>query len=705
MTMIEFKSTLNSEITKLEWIDHSKVYDYFKDDISLNIFKSIMPIFFKKYPSPLDWLNDDLKKDITRKDSTSKYASNTTNSLIYILFWVYETDVLQTKQYRHIILNYLKDKFSSPYIVNFTLYKGLISKKDLNKIKSFTYVKSYLSGLCLTCICFQKKIRNITDKDMDEFYKYNIVKKTRIQNLRLELGLSDIVPRVERPSPNWDILCKHSKFGTIFKEYKKFIKTAHYSSNKKTCDRYMASVGTALKHLVNFLDEYGYKDFSIFESPSIYEELIEYIEEFMKPQSVTKYIPKVRTFINNHIKEEFFPKKKSFCSQFWSSYSRNAKKLTSMSDGLSFSDPKLAIDIVRRVLEYEPQNEVELLAKHFWLIISSCPARFSYILDLEAYDAIKPLPNSCKEAYGVYSSFADKAGTKYGQYPILDKIGVNAIKTLQDRVKNLNLKPLYNYDKKCSYVHLFQLTKTPWILSKDHIRTFFHKKILSEIKELEIFTCNSDEIRASAHSFRHYIATNIAIVSKDIETAQTALGHKYINMTERYISSNTSKETILLKMVEKFQKNEITGKFYLRLVDILTSKDTTSEKLIQVITTEMKLDEFFQKHGRKVDAGYCFSKQECSNWYACWDCSNFIITRNEINEAIKILAIQILELKNMKQCNDFSFDAPSIKRKFNLISCIIKRLTELGLTEEYIERMVLNCFNNKEITLGVIKSE
>ena len=77
------------------------------------------------------------------------------------------------------------------------------------------------------------------------------------------------------------------------------------------------------------------------------------------------------------------------------------------------------------------------------------------------------------------------------------------------------------------------------------------------------------------------------------------------------------------------------------------------------------------------------------------------MTKNEISQAINILSNQILELKNLQQCVDFSFDAPSIDNKMNLISLIIKRLTELGLTEENISIMVSNCLENKDLMLGV----
>lgn len=699
MAIIPFKPKSKSDLNQIEWIDYKKVYDYFNRKINIRIFDEIMPKFFEMYPTPLNWINDDKKENPTHNLG---YKNNTTNPLIYILFWIYETNVLEIEEYRDIILNYLKSNLTSQYFQKFTLYKGLISKEDIDKINNVLTSKISIRSIYLVCIYLKKNFNDITDEELEKCYKLDLTNKFCLQNIRMKLDISNIVPKRKSRTLTWDKLYSHKKFGSIFKKYNKFLKSAHNSSNKETTAIFISHTGTALKHLLNFMDESNYENFTVFESPSIFEELIEFLEEFASPQSITGYIPKIRTFIHHNVGDEYFPKKKVFCSQFWTSYSRHAKKLKNQSEGLSFSDSRLATEIVRLVLNHEPKNEIEFLSKQFWLIIATTTVRFSYLLSLDACDAIQPLPNSPKEVYGVYSRFADKAGNKYGQFPILDKLGTNAIRTLQDRVKKLGLNPIYNYDKKCSYVHLFQLTQRPWILNKNDIYKFFRENILSQIKELEIFNSTDEEIKASAHSFRHYLATNITIIAKDIEVAQTALGHKYSAMTERYVSTKSSKEAILFKMVDKFQKNEITGKFYLRLVDILTSEDTTNDELIKAITTEMKLDEFFQTYGRQLDAGYCFSREECSNWYACWNCSNFIITKNEINEAIKILTIQILELKRMQQCKDFSYDAPSVTKKFNLISCIIKRLTELNLTEEDIKKMVDNCFKNKDIALGVI---
>lgn len=699
MKIVQFKHKSDLETIKFEWIDESKVYGYYENmnnKSCIYSFKRIMSIFFQKYPSPLDWINDDTKEKITLFSCFGKNKSDVTNELIYILFWVYENNILEIKEYRPMILNYFKNRYRSPYHLSFALYKRLLTKEDVNKIADIKGQRISLQDIAVLCIYFKKNFYDITDEDLVEYYQYNLIHKYSLEDIRIKLGISNIVPKPNKTSRNWDYLSNHSVFGSIFKEYRKILNSASGKS------RYICRAGTAFKYLLEFLEEFNYDDFSVFNSPSVYEELINYLDEIIGPKTTQLYIPQIRCFIEYHICDMYFPTKKAFCTLYWSSYSRLAKKLCRQSDGLAFSNAELAIQIVRLILDFEPKNEMDFLCKQFWLIIVSCPARFKYVLSLEAYEAIKLLPNSSKEAYGVYSRFADKAGNKYGQFPILDKLGVNAIKVLQKRAKELDLKPLYDIDKNASYVHLFQLTKRPWILNENQIYNFFYENILNKIKE---FSCNPNEIKASAHSFRHYLATYITIVSKNVETTQTALGHNDIIMTYSYLRSKASRDTLLFNVVDRFQKNEITGKFYLKLVSILTSNDTTTNELVHALTTEMKIDEFFQKYGRRIDSGYCFSKEDCSNWYGCWNCSNFIITKNEINEAIKILAIQILELKNMQQCSDFSFNAPSVTKKLDLISCIIKRLTELGLTEFDIEKMVHNCFNDKDLISGVILNE
>ena len=403
------------------------------------------------------------------------------------------------------------------------IYKGFLTNETIEKILSINGSIS-IRSIALICIYFKKNFYDITEDDLKIAYKYKVLNEYSIGQVRMKLGISNIVKKVKKDI-NWKDLCEHEKFGDIFSEYRKILNVL---SNKSG---YISKSGTALKYLLKFMDENKYEDFTVFASPSMFEYLIEWLEEQTSPKTVRTYIPPIKYFFKLNKGREHFPDSLKFCNQYWSTYSRLAKNLCINSDGFAFSNADLATEIVMLLLEYEPKNDIEFLCKQFWLLIVSCPARVNYVFNLEAFESLQPLPNSTREAYGLYSRFHDKAGNKYGQSPILDKLGVNAVKALQERAEKLNLKPVYNPKNKSEYVHLFQLTDKPWILSRNHTDKFYNDNIMSKIKEN---SDNPEEIRATAHSFRHHIATHIAVVSKNIEACQTALLHK--NNNDRAVS-------------------------------------------------------------------------------------------------------------------------------------------------------------------------
>lgn len=670
----------------LQWIDESPLYIYFTNEDREYFkwgFRTVISNFYNKYPTPKDWLKSD-------KEAINYYY---TSELVYILYWVKECNIWDIKEYRQIIFDYLLSKGRNPYFKTFCIKLELMTEEDFEEIKSLSNAVK-IQRVAMACILYNKNFKDITDEEISEFCEFNKDKSFTprgVSNLRIKLGVSNKKALRRSRKTNWDYLFEHEKFGKMFSEYYKILKS---SSTKD----YLQSHSTAMKHLLNFMETAGLEDFTSFDE-STFEELIDYLETELEisPSSICGYIPRIVHLMNTNNGDEFFPKEVRFCESFWSSYSRRSKKISYEKDGLAFSEAVLAPKIVQLLKEFEPTNDVEFLCKNYWLVIASCPARMKYILTLGAKDAIKPMPNE-PNSFGIYSSLTDKSGRKYAQYPILDKMGVDAIKEVQEYVSKLNLKPIYDPSNGKTYTHLFQLPHEPWFLDTNIVYNFFQENILSKIKESHE---NPSEIRASAHSFRHYLLTYIIFITGDIDTGMTASGHRNSEMFIQYLRSKASRTCLLFRVVDKYENNEITGKFYLKLIHLLTSNDTPVDDMLYALTTEMKMDEFFNTYGKRTESGYCFSNENCSKWYACWGCSNFIMTRNEISQAIKILSNQILELKNLQQCTDFSFDAPSIKAKLNLICLIIKRLTELGLTEENINTMVNNCFENKDLMLGV----
>ena len=671
-------------MNNLTWVDS----EFILNNTSKNNWphRQTLNVFFDKFKTPLEWLNSE-EKTVKINNASSEFG--------YILYWISKSNIWQFEEYKTVLMDYILSQTTNNSLIYIPRALGLLSDNEITKIKSFDERIS-IAKIGAMCILLNKTLKDFTDSDIDSFTSYNKFfnkvnfSRKRLYSLRLSLGYSNkIVARKSRKN-NWDKLYSHEKYGSIFKEYRDFL----VASSAK--DGYLKMSSEALLKLLSFMEIEGIDTFENFNA-NTFESLVDYISNETSPSSAVTVVPKIKHFFKSNIGEEMFPEKLDFCESFWTSFSRKVKKIYKEKDGHAFSDIELPKKIVNILINFNPTNEIELLCKEFWLIIASCPVRFKYLITLDAENALQRMPNN-PNAYGLYSAFRDKAGNKYGQFPILDKIGLNAVKRLQERAKNLDLQPIYDEKEKATFVHLFQLSSSPWLLNRSAIEVFYNNVVMNKIKS--DYPVDA-ELRASAHSFRHFLITHVAIKTGDEAVCQTAAGHLDVKMTQMYLRSKASKDSLLLRVLDKYEKKEITGKFYLKLVELLTSEDSEVDHILYSVSTEMKVDAFFEKYGKKTHIGYCFNKENCSKWNACWGCNNFVMTKNEITEAIKILCNQMIALKSLTQCTDFSYEIPSVKNKLKLISLIIKRLTELGLSEENINTMTKNCFNNIDIMTGV----
>ena len=146
-------------------------------------------------------------------------------------------------------MDYFKDKFLSSYFLSFALYKGFLTKEDIEKIKSIKSQKLKISHIALLCIYFKKNFYDITEEDLKEYYQYDLIHRYSLEDVRLKLNISNIIPKYNRPHRNWDSLFNHNVFGNIFKEYRKILESSSAKSS------YISSTGIALKHLIQFLEE------------------------------------------------------------------------------------------------------------------------------------------------------------------------------------------------------------------------------------------------------------------------------------------------------------------------------------------------------------------------------------------------------------------------------------------------------------------
>lgn len=680
----------------LQWIDYNYLLEHYikkANEQTIMAAKRVYRKLISKFPTPEDWLNASIEEKT--KDS---YSHSGVSEYYYILCWLWDKKLYENLSLRNMLLEYLMHpahnvKKSHVFLAQ---SQNLLSEEELALIN-----EAGKKRLCLHCILLGKALRDFTDDDVDAipklFHKNRYTRK-RLQDIRIKLGYTNKIVKRNSQASVWSKLEDAPGLGDIFKDYKDYL----IRSDARL--KYIQSAVTPLNKLYDYTISSGYTDFSHFTS----EDFVTFTKLVLEENSLgtaTHYIAKIKKFFQwGTLTDKRFPTDLDFPNKYWTEIIRANKKSKKESDGRAFSTPTLPEDIMKIVYEHKSQNETEYVCRAFWLVAGSCPGRLQFLLDLEADSSLKPLPNE-PDTLAIYSRFADKAGNKYGQFPILDKIGINIIQELQERAKTLELKPIQNERNGETYIHLFQLTEKPWILSQNLIYRFFLDKVMPKLKEIHPDLDSIENFKVNVHGFRHHLLTHIAFASGDIEVVQTAAGHKDAKMTKEYLKSKVSKQALLYRVIDKYEQKEITGKFYLRLVELLTTENTDIDEIFTALSSEMTMDEFVLAYGKKMDIGYCFSTAHCSNWLKCWGCTNFMMTKEEINQAINTLARLIINIKNaQKTCVDFTFEHPLINTQIKTISLIVKRLNELGITEEQIVEMFNNLVHKKEITEGVINN-
>lgn len=647
----------------------------------INRHYNVIDKLHRKFKTGEDWLFAPIQEKFVETMRTTE--------LWYILFWAWNEKIYQNAEFRQFFYDYLENRYSFPgralQIKKWVRDHNLISDKEWEVLKGNGNggSKGSLKAAIFLTLLNMKPFVELTDDDLDNtpLIYHNMMSKKRLNDIRVELGYTFKVLKTTYPKKSpWILLFSHPLWGEMFKEYYEYLIRSDGSK------KYIGSVGGLLKVLMEYLETHSLTDCSQFTWVD-FKSFTEFLLETRKVTSLSNMIGKYKKFFlwgNNS--NEFFPKKLNFPEPYWKSLHKKAKDHSKTSNGLAFSHENTAEEIVKAIKIYKPVDEQEQLCLFFWQIIASCPARFSFVLNIQAEGAIQRLPNE-PNAFGLYSRNADKAGNKGGQFPIIDPMGVEAITALQLRARISNFKPLYNEDNKTTYVHLFQLSKAPWLINKSMLWTFFNKKIKPEVASIMNFY--EDTFEGGAHGFRHHILTEILKRTGSLEAAQVAAGHRHSSMTQNYIKSSHAKKALLFRAIDKYEMGEITGKFYLRLIEALTTNEPNSE-LIKDLTKEMTMDEFIKKHGRKTEIGVCFDEEGiCNHYMKCWSCPSFMMTRNEIEGAVKLLKKLTVDFIKFKaESSNFSYENTISQNKLTAISLIKERLTDLKVPEEEIVSMI-----------------
>lgn len=640
----------------------------------------------EEYKSPEQWLstpNDKRKRFIYNKSYSESW---------YILIWAWKNQLFSHPIFRNTLFDYFVSLDSKTLFKIWPKRLELITEQEWDEIYTFSPArrKSLAKGVSLQTLFLMKPLNNFSDQDYGRFlpvYDFNKMSvkynKSLLNDLLIKLGYTNKIVNKNGRSNNWEEkLIPHPIWGNVMLEYRNYLLSA------QAREKYIKNVSSILVALLDYLDKQGIPDCSTFTENDFYL-FTKHLLESREPSSVNVMIAKYKKFFiwgSNY--NNLFPKVLSFPEKYWKSIARLGQENREKSDGFAFKKDGMADLIVEVLKTANPDNEIELLCKLFWQIIASCPARQNFVLNLEATEVLQPLPNQ-PEAYGIYSKDADKAGNRFGQFPILDEMGINAIKSLQERAILKKLPPLLNAKNKRNYVHLFQLTEPPWLLSRQHIYQFLQNKIRPKLANFD--GINLEEISGGTHAFRHYILTEIVRRTGSEEVAFVAAGHRDGKMIRKaYLKSKHSRKALLFRAIDKFENGEITGKFYLRLIELLTD-DNPSGEMKKDLTKEMSLAEFISKHGRRTEMGYCFDEDHtCKHYLKCWNCPSFLLKREEIEGAITLLRKLTFEMEEIfTNSVDFSFENTIAQNKMTAISLITERLKDLGIDEEKIESMVL----------------
>ncbi|RBP88977.1 phage integrase family protein with SAM-like domain [Cytobacillus firmus] len=638
----------------------------------------------KECPEPIEWLDNPIR---FKSANTGQKETN------YIINWAIHYRLFQDDFIRPKLLKYFASIQINKVLINWAIFHNILNEMELAKISEYSKATRHplQKYLPIHLLWRNMKLEELVNADIEKDCAYfQSIHKSKyspklIQQLLFDLDYSDkksVAKRTKRK--NIEFLKQHPVYGRVMDDYESFLK----ANGTKSVT--INNIFKCIKKFIDYVDTQGFKDISYFEAIDL-ERYIEYLEsDGLKASSINAAIPSLLSFLEWAAGAyEMFPNQIEFPKQTLKRIRKQAERIREEEDGLAFENEDTPKAIVSFLLNFEPRNELEFLCKYFWILTSSCPVRQKFTLSLEANNCIYPMLNE-KSLFGLYSQDADKAGNTNGQFPIIDENGVSTVRILENRINNGNFKPVYNENFNRSFIHLFQFENSSKVLTKTNIVDFLYQVIKPAISVT--LGVPSEEIKAGTHSFRHYLLTHIIRKTGSEEAAQAAAGHHDKKMLRKaYIVSKHGKNALLLRALDKYETGEITGKFYLRLIELLTSNNPDTD-MMRDLTSNMELHEFISRHGRSTEMGYCFDEnQTCNHYLKCWNCPSFMLCKEDISGAIDLLRRLILEFHEMvENSKNFSLDNTISRNKLTAISMIKERLGDLKYTDKQIEEMVFS---------------
>ncbi|USK82572.1 hypothetical protein LHV56_12085 [Peribacillus frigoritolerans] len=681
-------------IMNTEWIeieDMFKVREY--SETWKKNYRGVLRNLKAKYPTGDNWL----KTPIEEKEHIIIWRNY--NDSRYILSWALERGLMDHPEYRKAIIDYYSKFYNSVGGIckELAQYYKFVTEEEAEALEALRKKGSekvvFVNSFYKLCVTFGKKLKDLTEKEIREScvdWSLNTVVTSRntIQKAMFALGYTtkkQIVYRYIKEKPPLEkMVTEYPHLETPIRDYHKYMIAGKYS--KVTIERKLGNLSNFLKFLNERSDTINLSKFQGIDFWAYYN--------WLSLQFGTSYtyahVLDAKLFIEWGLNEyPDLPKTIDYPEGLSSKLSRALIAEQENSEGRAFPIEGLAQRIIQECYAYVPETEREALCRDFWLIIGSCPVRFSFVHNLEL-DCLKPMLNS-DSFLGLTSTYRDKAGNVNAQFPLFDCVGIEAIHRLQKRFHEKGFEAITNPSNKQKYYHLFHENKVNGLLPSSAFRGFLKDRILPRIKEIEDYKIKNDGymFEIGAHGFRHFIATVVQAKTRNIKATQFILGHHDDKMTMRYLRSKISRNTLLYSIVDGYEKQEISGKFYLKIIEMWNDESIEDSRLFDVFMSDMDLTTFLKHYGRKRDMGWCMSEDHCETYYRCWGCNFFVMRREEIEEAIELLAALFREHRNLVQnSKDYISNNPIAASSIKTQVLIQKRLTDLSISPEMIWEMV-----------------
>lgn len=656
--------------------------------------RKIASDFLKVYPTPEDWWDIPLKQRIDKKYKFDEFVRYDETG--FIINWVCTTPIYNDCDIRERQLqlaSYFDQRHTYCNYVKWSTFYGLITDEEIVKVKElYSFEHSVLVGLSIHAIILQKAVKDFKQEDLwliPYIRSEQTYSEKRVLDTLFYLGYWQ-TPGKMNFKTNFDIAKAHPQWGHIAENY------YGYLTRGFATEQVIGSRGRLIKKLFDYLEQNDLPDCSMFDFDAFLS-LIEHLRigtrvEKISEATLSKRLLGIKGFMDWGInkcqeRDPFFPEKLDFPNDEITRTARKSLEEYVKTDGLAFpeDDPEFPELLVNAIKDYKPQDEIEELCRNFWLVLASCPIRFSTLLYLQANDPMLPMMNA-PEVWGLYSEPSDKAGNRNGQFPIIDPLGVEAVKVLEARAKRIGLRPMHNRLKQRTYIHLFGLPKSPWILPRWEITQFLNK-----VKDC---IPGGRSKKGTAHSFRHLLATHIAVMTGNMDLVQLALGHRYFSMTKLYLRSKISRKSLLWAMFKKYKNNELSGKFYFALFELLAGNDVSNDEMLRALRLEeLTLEQFLEKYGvpAATGCGKCMNQQPCP-WHAddaCLGCRHWILRKTDVPFAIASLARMFRTMQKMVIGSiNFSYENPKAKALMSNITALNVYIQNLGFSDEFIEDLL-----------------